>query len=1203
MRIVRSSFTLFLCFSMVAFFSGCSDDTTNPNKDSGLCAADEECPLGWYCDVGVCRQADATCDDTHPCPSGQECRNGGCVAVATDGGVDGDGGDGGDGGEPEPGPDIEIVEPPLTGDPPLHQLNFGNVMVGVTASRQVRVSNVGDADLQILQLNFEACQGIDDFSVPADQLAALPVTVAPGGSTVFDVDYTASDGLTDHCILDIVSNDPDEALVKVHLLSEFKGNALASVQPQSLNFGDIPLTETSQPLTFTLSNQGTGNAVLTVEEIRFGILSNPDFSMTISDSGGQPAVIPAQLNNGDFLDVEVVYHPQVEEQDSDEAVITTDDPINTTLRVTLTGQGVVGILDVSPSPVDVGRVRVGEHGEAVVTITNTGGAPTALAEVYLWDAGPELSLTSPDLDLANLPTNPYQLGPSESARVEVNFDPIDIGAEEASLIVENTSEDWYRVIAVTAEGFIPAQVETDPSPPALIFGNVQFDLNSGNAERKELVVDIRNAGQEPLQINNIATAAMTSLEFTYDPAAIPPIGVGQEAPLSVFFEPINSGGEIGGILVDTNDPDIDLDGVTGRFRIDMQATGIDPEVLITPVSGHNFGDVYVGMQVERDVSIRNAGTGPLEIQSIALTPGSSSKFTLVNLPALPMTISNPMTEVIFQVRYLPDSMGTDSGAIEIETSDIGNLSVILDLLGSGADCPANTIDCDGDPSNGCETPCINYGAEVCNQRDDDCDCQTDEDFDLDTDPYNCGTCNNNCTDDYPHAEGGCVNGSCFLLHCDDGWDNCDAWNDNGCEVDTDNDIANCGSCTNHCSFDNAAASCLGGVCVMGSCDSGWLDCNSSDADGCEVDRYSDPDNCGNCGSRCVYLNGVGICMGGFCHLDSCVAGYDDCDNNEATGCEINTNTDVNNCGFCDNVCPSGTGTPICNNGSCEISQCSAGLADCDANPADCETNIRDGDPNNCNGCGIVCDLPNAVEDCVNYTCVVDSCDTGWGNCDSQDPNGCETDTTSDINNCNTCGNVCAFDHAAASCVSSQCIMGACDPGYYDVDGLTVNGCECGADTVSDLCDDATITNLGQLNDGAVVNVTANIVPNGDEDWYTFTAPDNNANDINAGGDDYHLHIVFSGGGEPGGIYYDLYRKANTSTTCAGKGSPICLEESQNFDWLYHCDQTAWPDSCGAAGGITCTCFNNTARYWIRVYRKAAHTVTCNAYQISISFTQ
>jgi hypothetical protein len=1228
---VRLSFTLSMCFLAVLAFPACSDDTT-PQQDSGLCAADDECTPGWYCENGTCQKADITCDDTHPCPDGYECRNGGCALVPTDGGIDGDGGDGGDGGEPEPGPDIEIIEPPA----PEHQLNFGNVMVGVTVSRQVKLANVGDADLVIMQLNFESCLGIDDFSVPPDQLASLPVTVPPGEDTVFDVSYTASDGLTDHCILDIVSNDPDEALVKIHMLSEFKGNALASVQPQSLNFGDIPVAETSQPLGFTVSNQGTGNAVLEVEEIRFGILSNPDFTMTIKDSSGQVAAVPALLNNGDFLDVEVVYHPQAEEQDSDEVVITTDDPINPTLRVSLAGNGVVGILDIDPSPVDVGRVRVGEHGETVVTITNTGGAPTALAEVYLWDAGPELFLTSPDMDLADLPNNPHQIGPAESVRVVVNFDPIDIGIEEASLIVENTTEDWYRVISVVAEGYIPAAVETDPDPPTLMFGNVQFDTNAGIAEEKSLIVTIRNVGQESLQISNIQRATMTSQEFTFDPTSIPPIGVGSEAQLSVSFEPANQGSKMGGVLVDTNDPDIDLDGVTGRFRIDVQANGIDPNIYTDPASGLNFGEIYVGMPMERDIKIRNVGTGPLEIQSIELTPGSSSSFVLLNRPGLPLVISNPMTEVVFQVRYLPESLGTDSGAIQIDNSDIGNPEIILNLLGTGSGCPPNTIDCDGDSSNGCETPCIYYGAEACNQRDDDCDCRTDEDFNLNTDVHNCGSCGNDCTGDFPHAVAGCSGGNCFLLHCDAGYDDCDNWQDNGCETHTDSDIANCGSCDNRCSYDNAEALCLGGTCVMGDCDVGWEDCNHLDTDGCEANLSTDPDNCGGCGTRCIYANGVGVCQGGFCHLQSCLPGYDNCDNDESTGCEINLNTDVNNCGSCNHVCSGGSATYICNSGQCEITQCASGTGDCDGEIFNgCETNIEDGEPDHCGACNQACSdsacpcpAPNppspscchvATYDCVNRSCVIVDCDAGWENCDLQVPNGCETDITSDVNHCGDCDQPCSATacvcpspdppspsccHVSSwSCVAASCNILSCQTNYQDLDGQILTGCECYTDTVADVCDDDIITELGPLTSGDPKELTGTLYPSGDSDWYTFTANDDNDVDVTNSYDNYNVHIAFDTGGNPDGVFvFDVYRndEKSTSATCFEKGDRLCERAETAYD------HDSGQDPCRGSGMTSYEgppeCEDDSSRYWLRVYRSGT-LVNCSEYRINILFTQ
>lgn len=57
--------------------------------------------------------------------------------------------------------------------------------------------------------------------------------------------------------------------------------------------------------------------------------------------------------------------------------------------------------------------------------------------------------------------------------------------------------------------------------------------------------------------------------------------------------------------------------------------------------------------------------------------------------------------------------------------------------------------------------------------------------------------------------------------------------DDGC-VDLDGDVENCGACGHVCEFDQATRSCEDGVCVMGECQDGFLDCNGEPADGCEL---------------------------------------------------------------------------------------------------------------------------------------------------------------------------------------------------------------------------------------------------------------------------------------------------------------------------------------------------------------------------------
>jgi hypothetical protein len=108
------------------------------------------------------------------------------------------------------------------------------------------------------------------------------------------------------------------------------------------------------------------------------------------------------------------------------------------------------------------------------------------------------------------------------------------------------------------------------------------------------------------------------------------------------------------------------------------------------------------------------------------------------------------------------------------------------------------------------------------------------------------------------------------------------------------------------------------------------------------------------------------------------------------------------------------------------------------------------DAANCGACGTVCDLPNAVEGCANATCTVTGCDAGFGNCDQQAPNGCETDTLTDLANCGGCGKACTGINASASCQAGTCTL-VCNPGFEDCNGNAADGCEAEIATDIDNC--------------------------------------------------------------------------------------------------------------------------------------------------------
>ncbi len=146
---------------------------------------------------------------------------------------------------------------------------------------------------------------------------------------------------------------------------------------------------------------------------------------------------------------------------------------------------------------------------------------------------------------------------------------------------------------------------------------------------------------------------------------------------------------------------------------------------------------------------------------------------------------------------------------------------------------------------GCEAPLTLCGTEC---------------IDLQTATEHCGSCDALCA--RPGATAQCVQGECTLESCEPQRLDCDANEQNGCEVSSDSDSDHCGACDVVCTTapPNASASCTAGECVGFTCDEGFGDCNNDQADGCEITFSSDPLHCGVCDRDCL----GGACTDGVC---------------------------------------------------------------------------------------------------------------------------------------------------------------------------------------------------------------------------------------------------------------------------------------------------------------------------------------------------
>ena len=107
----------------------------------------------------------------------------------------------------------------------------------------------------------------------------------------------------------------------------------------------------------------------------------------------------------------------------------------------------------------------------------------------------------------------------------------------------------------------------------------------------------------------------------------------------------------------------------------------------------------------------------------------------------------------------------------------------------------------------------------------------------------------------------------------------------------------------------------------------------------------------------------------------------------------------------------------------------------------CEMEIdTSSDVSNCGECGLVCSDENASAACVAGQCEI-ACTQGYGDCNADAADGCEADTVSNVDSCGSCDNDCNALNAEVTCVQSDCVMGACIAPWEDQNEDEVDGCE------------------------------------------------------------------------------------------------------------------------------------------------------------------
>jgi hypothetical protein len=252
-----------------------------------------------------------------------------------------------------------------------------------------------------------------------------PVFLLPGESTTMSVAFApdARGGLS--CDAVITSNTGGVPGTTTNVAQTGTGIAgELTVSTTSVAFGDQRIgAGATAAMDFLVRN--TGDVSLTVATVTLGGANPGDFALSGTLSG---TLAPAAS-----FTVSVLFDPTTVGARGATATVTSDDPIEATEDVALSGTGTAALVSV-PSSIAHGSVVVNTSDDRTLTISNPGSATLTIATLGVSGAAAShYSLVSP-------PATPFTIAPAATRDVSVRCTPTTVGAHDAQVDVGSDSD-------------------------------------------------------------------------------------------------------------------------------------------------------------------------------------------------------------------------------------------------------------------------------------------------------------------------------------------------------------------------------------------------------------------------------------------------------------------------------------------------------------------------------------------------------------------------------------------------------------------------------------------------------------------------------------------------------------------------------------------------------------------------------------------
>ena len=525
-------------------------------------------------------------------------------------------------------------------------LSFSGQVVGTTsATMSATLKNSGTANLVLSAVTLAGANA-GDFTRGGTCAQAL--TLAPSQTCSIDVAFKPSAVGTRNATVTASHNaSPSSSTLSLTGSGLAAPTPAAGLSATALSFGNQTVGTTSAARPVTINN--TGSATLTLGTVSTTGTSAGEFSPSSNCSG-------VSLAPGSGCTINVTFTPAALTTRSATLSIPSN-AAGSPHGVALSGTGTAAptpAVALSPTSLAFGNQTTGTTSAAkTIALTNSGNAGLAITSIAASGVGFSAS--------HNCPMSPATLAANASCTISVTFAPAAVAAYTGSVAIASAAAGSPHSVGLAGSGVAPtptAPVAT-LSPTAVDFG--MLSLNTTSTTR---TVKLTNSGNAPLSVTGWGLSGANPGDFS-QASTCPPgstLNPGATCDVSVRFTPTATGTRLATITLASN--------AAGSPAAEVKGVGIvETTAALAQVSPTQmtFGRTRVGKTgSERTVRVRNTGTTPLSISSVAATGDFTASTECMTKSLAP----GKTCEI--KVKFKPSAAGTLTGELTVASNAAGS---------------------------------------------------------------------------------------------------------------------------------------------------------------------------------------------------------------------------------------------------------------------------------------------------------------------------------------------------------------------------------------------------------------------------------------------------------------------------------------------------------------------------------------------------